>query len=85
MYNRRSRHNKHKGNPMKKTNRSPYEIRADLLELARGILIDQAHANAERNDKGEIVNYTAPSTKEIVDEAKVLNQFVSLDDNSKTT
>lgn len=83
MYNKRIRHNKHKGNhTMKKTNRSPYEIRADLLVLARDILTEQAHANAERNDKGEVVNYTAPTTSEIVDEAKTLNQFVSLDDKS---
>lgn len=66
---------------MKKTNRSPYEIRADLLELARGILSDQAYADAERNEKGEIINMTAPTTQAIIEEAKALNQFVSLDDS----
>lgn len=84
MYNKRIRH-KHNysgSNTMKKTNRSPYEIRADLLVLARDILTEQAHAEGERNDKGELVKYTAPTTAQIIDEAKALNQFVSLDDKS---
>jgi len=86
MYNKRNRHNTHTNNganTMKKTNRSPYEIRADLLVLARDILTEQAHANAERTDTGQVLNYTAPTTADIVAEAKALNQFVSFDD--KTT
>jgi len=84
MYNKRIRH-KHNysgSNAMKKTNRSPYEIRADLLVLARDILTEQAHADGERNDKGELIKYTAPTTAQIVEEAKALNQFVSLDDKA---
>lgn len=65
---------------MKKTNRSPYEIRADLLLLAKEILVEQAHANGARNEQGMVTSFTAPTTAEIVAEAKVLNKFVSLDD-----
>jgi hypothetical protein len=83
MYNKHTRHNTNQGNTMmKKTNRSPYEIRADLLVLAKEILIEQAHANANRNDEGVILSYKAPTTADIVEQAKTLNQFVSLDDKS---
>lgn len=85
MYNKRIRHKQHStgnNNMMKKTNRSPYEIRADLLVLAREILTEQAHADGERNDKGELIRYTAPTTAEIIEQAKALNQFVSLDDKT---
>lgn len=84
MYNKHTRHNNPQGNHnmIKKTNRSPYEIRADLLMLAKEILVEQAHANAERNDQGIIISHTAPTTAEIVAEAKALNQFVSLDDKT---
>jgi hypothetical protein len=82
MYNKHNRHKTtHQGNNMiKKTNRSPYEIRADLLVLAKEILVEQAQANAERNAEGAIIKMTAPTTKQIIEEARALNQFVSLDD-----
>ena len=78
MYNKHTRHNNQGNDMMKKTNRSPYEIRADLLVLAKEILIEQSHAKATRTG----IAIVAPTTAEIVAEAKILNQFVSLDDKT---
>jgi len=83
MYNKHTRHNNQGNDMIKKTNRSPYEIRADLLLLAKEILVEQAHAKADRSPEGAMTTgWKAPTTAEIVAEAKLLNQFVSLDDKT---
>lgn len=47
--------------------KTPYELRADLLRLAFDILM--AKASVEKSE--------APTTEEVIVEAKKLNQFVS--------
>ena len=56
------------------TTKTPYEIRADLLVLAQKICYDRCLAEANVNDEQMQV---APTTQEILDEAKKLNYFVS--------
>ena len=51
-------------------NKSPYEIRADLLKLAFEILRTK-HAASDSKEKA------SPTTEEVIEEAKKLNEFIS--------
>ena len=57
-----------------KSGKTPYEIRLELLQLAREIL--QAQHNARGVANGNNVD-TAPTTEEVMEEAEKLNTFVS--------
>jgi len=48
--------------------KSPFELRADLLKLAFEILLAEHHVREEN---------TAPSSEEIIEEARKLNDFIS--------
>lgn len=54
---------------MKQPGKNPYEIRLELLQLARNILQSQHESNKE--------TISAPTSDEIVEEAERLNAFVS--------
>lgn len=54
-----------------KPNKSPYEIRLDLLRLAYDILSVKSIDNAGN------ISYTNPNSAEIIAEATKLNRFVS--------
>lgn len=56
---------------MKLSSKTPYEIRLDLLVLARNILQSQYESQNERT------GITAPTSEEILAEAEKLNAFVS--------
>jgi hypothetical protein len=63
-----------------KTNKTPYEIRTDLLHLAHAILVGKAQAEASvkvQNEGTTLVSHAAPTTEEIIAEATKLNAFVS--------
>lgn len=60
--------------------KSPFELRADLLKLAFKILLAEHGAKASANGtthSGIIVADTAPSSEEIIEEARKLNDFIS--------
>ena len=59
--------------------RTPFEIRLELLELARVIL--QNRYEASRNIVGNTA--TPPSTEEVIIEAEKMNAFVSKAQNSQ--
>jgi hypothetical protein len=56
---------------MKSTNKTPYEIRLELLQLAFGILLQKHQVNAT----GKIE--TSPTTEEVIVEAEKMNGFIS--------
>jgi len=60
---------------MKPTNKNPYEIRLDLLQLAFDILVKQ-HAAKAAAHHGQAVD-TAPTSDDVVAEATKLNEFIS--------
>ena len=66
-----------------KTNKTPYEIRSDLLHLAFNIVKGRIEAEAAstpvRGEDGtyQIVITKSPTVEEIVTEAQKLNNFVS--------
>jgi len=68
---------------MKTTNKTPYEIRLDLLQLAFDILQSKAQAEAGahaiENHMVEhlIPIHSSPSTEDVIKEAEKLNNFVS--------
>lgn len=57
---------------MKTIGKTPYEIRLDVLELARNILQSQHDARAVLS-----AGKTAPTTAEVIAEAHILNAFIS--------
>ncbi len=61
--------------------KSPFELRADLLKLAYDMLLSQHMARAVSN--GEDRPSTAPSSEEIIDEARKLNEFISRSGNDR--
>ncbi len=65
---------------MKTANKTPYEIRLELLQLAQDVLSKQhyarAAANATDSDKTFPVT-SAPTTEEIIAEAEKMNNFIS--------
>jgi hypothetical protein len=58
-------------------NKNPFEIRTELLQLSKEILFNAASASAKRDDKGNILEISAPTTDEIMENARKLNKFVS--------
>lgn len=60
---------------MAQGHKSPYEIRQQLLQLAFDILREQHHAKAGKNHDDTITS--APTTEEVIEEARKLNEFVS--------
>jgi hypothetical protein len=70
------------GNIMKSTSKTPYEIRLELLQLAKDILMAK-HSVADNwgtenlGDASSFAPKTAPTTEEVIAEAEKLNQFVS--------
>lgn len=63
--------------------KSPFELRADLLKLAFDILLAQHSANAADN-AGQDRASTAPSSEEVIKEARKLNEFISKSGNDLT-
>lgn len=59
--------------------KTPFEVRADLLRLAFEISMAKHHAIAASNDTG----LTSPTTEEIITEADKLNEFVSKTGNPR--
>ncbi len=61
--------------------KSPFELRADLLSLAFEILLSQARANGVNKNTGQ--SMTAPTSEEVIDEARKLNEFISRSGNDR--
>ena len=61
--------------------KSPFELRADLLKLAYDMLLSQkvAEAVAAGNDRA----ITAPTSEEVIEEARKLNEFISRSGNDR--
>jgi hypothetical protein len=55
--------------------KSPFELRADLLSLAFEILLSKHRAEGSTNTHGQ--PETAPTTDEVIEEARKLNEFIS--------
>ena len=55
--------------------KSPFELRADLLKLAYDMLLSQ-HAAKAAADGSEGIT-TAPTSEEVISEARKLNEFIS--------
>jgi len=55
--------------------KSPFELRADLLKLAYDILLSQKAADAAA--EGDDCIKTAPTSEEVISEARKLNEFIS--------
>jgi hypothetical protein len=66
---------------MKSIAKSPYEIRADLLQLSFEILLQKHIANGAANASGPTT--TSPTTDEVIEEAEKLNKFVSKDHSDR--
>jgi len=66
-----------------KNNKTPYEIRSDLLHLAHSIVRGRKEAEAaanaipDLNGNLTIVIRSAPTSEEVIAEAEKLNSFVS--------
>lgn len=63
-----------------RSQRTPYEIRLELLQLAFDVLQRQHEANAASAhfiDNGTLYPTTSPTTEEIIAEANKLNSFIS--------
>jgi hypothetical protein len=67
------------------TNKTPYEIRQDLLSLAKDRLSTEYFAKLEETrafddpelQKEFLKNHQFPTAEKIVEEAQLLNEFVS--------
>ena len=59
--------------------KSPFELRADLLGLAFEILLSQHRAKGIDTTTGQ--PETAPSSEEVIEEARKLNEFISKSGN----
>lgn len=55
--------------------KSPFELRADLLKLAYDMLLSQHAAKAAAEGSDRIS--TAPTSEEVISEARKLNEFIS--------
>ena len=55
--------------------KSPFELRADLLKLAYDMLLSQHAAKAAAEGQDRIS--TAPTSEEVIEEARKLNEFIS--------
>lgn len=55
--------------------KSPFELRADLLKLAYDLLLSKHAAKAAAEGSDRIT--TAPSSEEVIEEARKLNEFIS--------
>ena len=60
---------------MAQGHKSPYEIRQQLLQLAFDILREQHLAKAGQRQENTVVS--SPTTEEVIEEARKLNNFVS--------
>ncbi len=61
--------------------KSPYELRADLLKLAFQILQAKHSASAQSVADGKEMVSTSPTTEEVIEEARKLNDFISKQGN----
>jgi len=61
--------------------KSPFELRADLLALSFEILLAQHRAKGANTTHGQ--PETAPSSDEVIDEARKLNEFISRSGNDR--
>ena len=67
------------------TNKTPYEIRQELLSIARDRLSQEYYAKLEETrafddpelQKQFLQNHKFPTAAEIINEAQLLNEFVS--------
>jgi len=62
--------------------KSPFELRADLLALSFEILLAQARSNGVDTSTGQ--SMTAPTSEEVIEEARKLNEFISKSGNEQS-
>jgi len=60
---------------MKPTNKTPYEIRLELLQLAFEVLMAKHQASAVADNGSKVI--TSPTTEEVMIEAEKMNLFIS--------
>jgi hypothetical protein len=60
---------------MKPTNKTPYEIRLELLQLAFEVLMAKHQASAVADNGSKVT--TSPTTEEVMIEADKMNLFIS--------
>jgi hypothetical protein len=61
--------------------KSPFELRADLLALSFEILLSQHRAKSANSTHG--LPETAPTSDEVIEEARKLNEFISRSGNDR--
>lgn len=61
--------------------KSPFELRADLLSLAFEILLAKHRAEGINLTSGQ--PESAPTSEEVIDEARKLNEFISRSGNDR--
>ncbi len=59
--------------------KSPFELRADLLSLSFEILLAKHRAEGQGNTHGQ--PDSAPTSEEVIEEARKLNEFISKSGN----
>jgi hypothetical protein len=62
--------------------KSPFELRADLLSLSFEILLAQARSSGVDTTTGQ--SMTAPTSEEVIEEARKLNEFISKSGNDSS-
>ena len=62
--------------------KSPFELRADLLALAFEILLAKHRAQGQDTAHGQ--PDSAPSSEEVIEEARKLNEFISKSGNDQS-
>ena len=62
--------------------KSPFELRADLLSLSFEILLSQHRAKGQDNTHGQ--PDSAPTSEEVIEEARKLNEFISKSGNDSS-
>ena len=63
--------------------KSPFELRADLLLLAFEILLAKHRAEGQKTTSGQ--PDSAPTSEEVIDEARKLNDFISKSGSDRIT
>ena len=62
--------------------KSPFELRADLLSLSFEILLAKHRAEGQSNTHGQ--PESAPTSEEVIEEARKLNDFISKSGTDRT-
>lgn len=66
--------------------KSPFELRADLLKLSFDILLAKHHAKAVSEAGIDHIASadTSPTSEEVIEEARKLNEFISKSGNDQS-